>query len=827
MCFSSVVTRFLDRLGRFCVRRRRAVFEVWFVLIMCVGYVGVSHGGVFVQQANLPGTETQKALDTLKQDFPGMTGPTATVVFHGTQGAHLDDWRIAVNIGKAIDNLSKLDRVAYVNNPYGKGGGGLKNRDAVMVQVFLKGTMGDVGQSDLDSFQKAVDPARQAGVDVKFGGIAAMIINQPKSGPGEAAGLVLALVVLLIAFGSFLAAGIPIVVSLCGMAVAYSLIHFGASQFELHPTAPLVAAMLGLGAGIDYALFIVTRYRQELSGTDDIEAAVGSAMSHAGHAVVFAGGTVVFAICGLFLSGITFIGRIGMGAALAVALMILAALTLLPAILGSLGTRIDRYKLPRRRRRSRRRARRGAAAEGPSERVSGWERWGRHVDGHAWPYAIGAIVILLFMSVPTLSLRFGVMADSTMPVANPARQAYDVVAKEFGPGRYSPFLVIAKVPAPAAKPAKKKKSKERDTTPVIKGPDGLSGLSVPGTVPTSPAKKGDKGGDAGKGTRSPAAKPQGAQTQGVKTPGPAMLGGRAPQKPNKQAERLAKDLRQQILRVPGVASVAQPVTNGNTTFLSVVPRTTPHDQATTALVHRLRGTEIPAVTKHYKGAVVYLGGENAAIIDLAEVVRSRMVTVMAAVVCVALLLLVIAFRSILVPLKAALMNLLSIGASYGVVVAVFQWGWGMSLLGLDQPAPIVSFVPLFMFALVFGLSMDYEVFLLSRIKEEYDRTNDPHGSVVTGIASTARLITSAALIMISVFASFLWQPDSMIQMMALGMTVAVAVDATIVRLVLVPALMSLLGHANWWFPGRRRRPAPEVAAGDAEAGRREREFEPA
>jgi RND superfamily putative drug exporter len=751
----------LDRLGRLCVRRRRTVFAAWFVLILCAGYVGLSHGGVFVQQGTLPGTETQRATDALRRDFPAMTGPTATIVFSRTAKAAPEEPRVAAGLREAIQNLSKLDRVGSVTNPYARGGGGLKNQDAVAVQVFFKGTMGDVDRSDLDSLERAVRPAAQAGLGVKFGGIAAMIINQPRAGAGEVFGLVLALIVLLLAFGSFLAAGLPIIISLCGLAVAYSLIHFGASLFELHPTAPLVAAMLGLGAGIDYALFIVTRYRAQLAHTDDVEAAVGEAMARAGHAVVFAGGTVVFAICGLLLSGITFIGRIGMAAAVAVAIMVLAALTLLPAVLGVLGDRIDRYKLPRPRRRRGASPREGHS-EGHSEgagRVlvdSRWELWGRHVDRHAWPYAIGAIAVLLLMGVPTLSLRFGVMADSTMPVGNEARQAYDVVAREFGPGRYSPFVVVA-------------------------------------TAPESRAPQGD---------------------------------GRSPRRPSEQAQRLAKDLSAEISRAPGVASVAPPMMSGDTALLTVVPRSSPHAPGTIALVDRLRGTEIPAVAKRHPGAAVHLGGENAAIIDLADVVRDQMVTVMAAVVGVSLLLLVIAFRSILVPVKAALMNLLSIGASYGLVVAVFQWGWGIELLGLDQPAPIVSFVPLFMFALVFGLSMDYEVFLLSRIKEEYDRTNDPHGSVVTGIGSTARLISSAALIMIFVFASFLSQPDSMIKMMALGMAAAVAVDATIVRLVLVPALMSLLGHANWWFPGRRRRAAPAATAGSV-ATEREQEFESA
>ncbi|GAB3987891.1 hypothetical protein GCM10029978_108470 [Actinoallomurus acanthiterrae] len=584
---------------------------------------------------------------------------------------------------------------------------------------------------------------------MEFGGIVTTILNQPKAGPKEGIGVVLALGVLLAAFGSFLAAGVPIVVSLCAMAVAYSLIHVGASIWQVHPTAPMVAAMLGLGAGIDYALFVVTRHRQQLAEGMGVEESVGQALATSGHAVVFAGGTVLFAICGLWFSGITFVGIIGLATATAVAFMVTAALTLLPAVLGALGTNIDRYQLPRIR---------------PDRSTHRWERWGRHVDRHAWPYAIVATLVLLFLALPVLSLRFGIMSDSTLPHSASARRAYDVTAKEFGPGWYSPFVVVATVPSPELPPQAEENTKTaKGWTALRQEPGGRLAVS-PNDKPT----------------------------------------------PNPEARRLGDDLRRDFQKVPGVASVEAPVVIGDSVTIKVAPTTPPQAAATADLVRRLRASVIPPAVARHPGARAYLGGESPAIIDMATIVKQRMPYVMIVVVAVALVLLVIAFRSIIVPIKAAVMNMLSIGAAYGVVVAVFQWGWGIDLIGLDQPTPIVSFVPLFMFALLFGLSMDYEVFLLSRIREEYLRTGDPHGSVVTGIASTARLITSAALIMICVFLSFLPQPDSMVKMMGLGLAAAVAVDATVVRLVLVPALMSLLGHANWWFPGRRR-PTPPRA----------------
>ncbi|MGI5204549.1 MMPL family transporter [Spirillospora sp. CA-108201] len=753
------MARFLEALGRLCVRRRRAVFELWVAVMLGAGVLGLTHGGMFVQQSTLPGTETQRALDTLGQDFPAMTGPTATVVFHETRQAGPADWRVALTVGQSIENIGELDRVAFVENPYAQGMGGLKDDAAVVVRLNFTGTMSDVGHADLDALNRAVEPARMAGLEVKFGGIVAMILNQPKGGPQEGVGILLAMLVLLLAFGSFLAAGIPIVVSLCGMAVAYSLIHFSASMFQIAPTAPMVAAMLGIGAGIDYALFIVTRYRQQLAEGDDVETAVGRAMAHSGHAVVFAGGTVVFAICGLFLSGIAFIGRIGIAAALAVAIMVAAALTLLPAVLGALGPRIDRYRMPRVR---------------PDRSSARWTAWGRHVDRHAWPYAIVATLVLLTLSIPTLSLRFGVMADSMSSPKMEARQAYDIVAEEFGAGHYSPFVVVAKVPG------EEKRAKPKRVVPTVKGRGGLSGLTGPAAAGPSPSPE--------------PALPKGAPDTS--------------KKPDKRAVLLGQELQRKLSEVPGVVFAGEPVVTGTTAIVQVVPRDAPHAASTTDLVHRLRNVEIRDVRAAHPGARIYLGGENPAIIDIAATVGDRMPAVVVAVVGVALLLLVVAFRSVIVPVKAALMNLLSIGASFGVVTAVFQWGWGVELFGVDQAIPIMSFIPLFMFALIFGLSMDYEVFLLSRIKEEYDRTGDPHESVVTGIGATARLITSAALIMIFVFASFVPQPDPMVKMMALGLAVAVAMDATIVRLMLVPALMSLLGHANWWWPGRSRPAAP-------------------
>ena len=648
--------------------------------------------------------------------------------------------------------------MATVENPYGNTGG-IKGENAVVAVAHFKGSRRDLDAKDMVALEEATEPARLAGVDVEYGGIVSLILNQPKAGPQEGVGIVLALGVLLLAFGSFLAAGVPIVVSLVVMAVAYSVIHFGASLWQVHPTAPMVAAMLGLGAGIDYALFVVTRHRRQLADGMEVEASIGRALATSGHAVVFAGGTVVFAICGLWFSGIAFIGIIGLASAIAVALMVAGALTLLPAVLAALGTKIDRYRLPRVRPGQ---GDRPLGALGPP---CGRARLAVRDRRHALPAlprdpgAVPAARHHLRRHAAALQQRTPrVRRDGTRLRA----------------GLVQPVRVVASVPTPKDPP------RSDESTKTAKGWTALR--AEPG----------------GRLAVSPDTRPA----------------------PNPHARRLGEDLRKRFTGMRDVAAVEAPVVAGDSVIVTLVPASAPQSAATADLVRDLREKVIPPVAKRYSGARVYVGGETPAIIDMATIVKQRMPYVVAVVVGVALILLVIAFRSVLVPVKAALMNLLSIGASYGVVVAVFQWGWGIRLLGLDQPMPIVSFVPLFMFALVFGLSMDYEVFLLSRVREEYLRSGDPHESVVKGIGSTARLITSAALIMICVFLSFLGQPDSMVKMMGIGLATAVAVDATVVRLMLVPALMSLLGHANWWFPGRRR-PRPITTP----PARSEREYE--
>ena len=514
--------------------------------------------------------------------------------------------------------------------------------------------------------------------------------------------------------------GLPIVLALFGLALGVGAMPLVGHLVEIPSWAPMMASMVGLGVGIDYALLLVTRHRENLASGMSVAAAAGHAVATAGRSVVFAGGTVLVSILGLSVAGIPFLTAAGIAIAVVVLVMVSASVTLLPALLGLAGHRINRLSVRRR----------GPAAVAASGR---WERWATHVTRHARPYLIGATVFLLAIAAPVLALRLGVPDDGTLPESRTERRAYDLVAAGFGPGANGPLVVAVDI----------------------------------------------------------------ARDGGVVEP-----------------------IRRAIAADPGIASVAAASVDPDAGVASiiVIPTGSPQDQATQATVDRLRARVLPAALGRSR-ATAYVGGQTAAFGDMSGRVEERLPVFIAAVVVLSMLLLMFVFRSILVPLKAALLNLLGVGAAYGVLVMVFQWGWGASLIGLESTVPIVSFIPMFMFAIVFGLSMDYEVFLLSRIREHYLASADNDAAVVRGLASTARVITSAALIMVSVFLGFVAGNDPTTKMFGLGLATAIFVDATIIRLILVPAAMALMGDANWWLPrwldralpgGHHPRPTREI-----------------
>jgi putative drug exporter of the RND superfamily len=707
------MTSFLYRLGRGAARRRWLTIGIWVAAVVAIFGIGGALGGKFADDFKLPDSESQRAYDLLAERFPVASGATADIVFHATGGSSLA--RDADVVASTLDAIGQQPHVAGVTNPLETDGAVSSDGSIGYAQVSYDEPAIDLGTAPYQRLSSVVEEARSSQLDVEIGGEYASWGSQSEPGSSELVGLLAAMVILLIAFGSVVAMGIPIGTAVTGLATGSGLILILAAFTNVPEFSTILSSMIGLGVGIDYALFIVTRYRQNLqSGMDPLHA-IGFATATAGQAVVFAGTTVAIALLGLWISGIAFVGMMATAAAIVVVIAVIAAVTLLPALLGFAGNAIDKLSVHRLRR----------SAYESTRRENIWGRWGREVERRPWRYFVGAILVLVALGIPFFSMQLGFPDDGTAPTSETRRHAYDLLSEGFGPGINGPLLLAVEVDVPAA----------------------LQGLG---------------------------------------------------------------NLTAAIQATDGVAAVSPPQPNqeGDAAIIQVIPTTSPQDEATTELVRRLRDDTIPKATP--EGAVVHIGGATATFIDLSDRVMNALPWFIGAVVLLSFLLLMVVFRSILVPVKAAVLNLLSIGASYGVIVAIFQWGWGRSLLGIDQSIPVVSFVPMMMFAVLFGLSMDYEVFLLSRVREAYLKTGNNVESVVTGISTTARVITSAALIMIAVFLSFVTQPDPVAQMFGIGLAMAVLIDATIVRVVLVPATMVLLGDANWWLPGWLDRILPKM-----------------
>ncbi|HEX2563057.1 MAG TPA: MMPL family transporter, partial [Acidimicrobiales bacterium] len=676
-------------------------------------------GGRMSDRFEIPGVESQRALDILEDEFPAAAGTSAQLVFAVEDGspATLSEAGPAQAVEAALADVAAQPDVGSVGELQRSADDRIAYAD---VQYDLPSD--DIGDRAYQRLEATADATNGSGaVRMELGGDLPTDAAEDVPEGQEVVGLLVAVIVLLVAFGSVIAMGLPIGLALVGLATSLGLITLLAAVVDVNTVAPTLAAMIGLGVGIDYALFIVTRHRENLRAGMTVEEAAGRAVATSGAAVLFAGVTVIIAISGLAIAGITAVTVMGLMAGLTVAVMVALALTLLPALLGFAGRRIDALRVPRRRRG-------GAGIPG---RESMWHRWGRHVSAHPWRYLVGGVLALGLLAAPVFGMRLGMTDNGTNPTSMTTRRAYDLLADGFGPGFNGPLLLSIE----------------------------LDGATVDDLRPLESA--------------------------------------------------IADD--------PGVQAVApiQPNADGSAAVLRVIPTSAPQDGATTSLVHRLRDDVIPQALSDAPGAEVQVGGQTAIFIDMSDKISSRLPWFIGAVIALSVLLLMMVFRSVAVPLKAAAMNLLSIGAAYGVIVAVFQWGWLKGLIGVEETVPIVSFMPMMLFAILFGLSMDYEVFLLSRVREEYLRRRNNDAAVVEGISATARVITSAALIMISVFAAFVLGDDPIIKMFGLGLATAVFIDATIVRIVLVPATMKLLGDWNWWLPGWLDRLLPNL---DIEGG---------
>lgn len=703
------MSNFLYRVGRACTRHRWRVLFGWVAIVIALFAVGKAAGGQFVDRLQIPGVESQKATDLLVDTFPSQAGGSMQVVFHVPQGKVTDE-PVASAITASLDAMAS---VPHVVQPF----------PALLKQVSDDGTtllttvqfddeVRVLPRSVYHEIVATTDGAVDAGVQVEFGGEFAQLMAQPSLGGTEGIGLLAAMVILLLAFGSVIAMGLPIGTALFGLGAGIATITCLSAFVSMPSTSEMLASMVGLGVGIDYALFIITRHRAGLHRGLTVEDASGRAIATAGQAVLIAGGTVVIAICGLAVAGIPMITFMGIGAAIVVSVMVLSSLTLLPALMGFAGHNIDRFGVPGTKRFSE-----GSTIDVDGE-YHGWARWAHHVSRHPVVYLMVGLVAVLTLAAPMLDLRLGQTDASQSPTTSTLRRGYDILSESFGPGFNGPFVLAV----------------------------DLEGTKVP-------------------------------------------------------SDQVLQQLTAALEADSNVAEVVRAAVgpDGRSAVIQIVSASAPQDKATSDLVERLRTSVIPGVVAT-TGGTVYVGGQTATFIDLSNRVADRLPYFIGCVVGLSFILLMIVFRSILVPLKAALMNLLSIGAAYGVIVAVFQWGWGASLFGVHQSLPIVSFIPMFMFAILFGLSMDYEVFILSRIREEYNHSGDNTESVIVGITATARVITSAALIMISVFISFVFGGEPTIKMMGLGLATAVFVDATIIRMVLVPASMRLMGAGNWWLP---------------------------
>ncbi len=670
------------------------------------------------RELRIPGAESQRAADAINDRFPEQTLYTSNVIFHSDKGLTAPATKALIEA--AVTDLAAGDHVVDVTDPYDSTSSTVSQdgKTAFATVAFDKQKV-DVAQ--FDDADKATKEVRDAGIQVEYDGGLGYAKGDTEPG-SEKIGLLIAIVVLAIAFGSLVAMSLPIVVALVGIAIGTSAIGLLSGAVDMPKIATTVGLMIGLGVGIDYALFILARHRQNLESGLSVPEAVGRANATAGLSVLFAGTTVVLAIAGLQVSGISMMTTMGWASAIMVIVTMVASVTLLPALLGLVGRRVNSLRLPFIKQRP---------ADG-SQSKSG--RWAARVVAHPVRYGAAAAVILGVLAVPVFSMRLAFMDAGNDGASTTTRKAYDLIADAYGAGVNGPLEVVV----------------DTSETP---------GVDVDATL-----------------------------------------------------AKLVSALEVE----PGVASVDPPVLNEDRSLaiVSVTPTTAPQEEKTSQLLDRLRDHVIPGAVGN-SGAEVMVTGNTALTEDVAHRLQSRMPLFLGAVIGLAFLVLMIVFRSVLVPLKAAALNVLSVGAAYGVVVAVFQWGWGSSLVGVDETVPIMPLAPMLMFAILFGLSMDYEVFLLSRVREHYLRHGDPKRAIIEGVSTTGRVITSAALIMIAVFGAFILMSDVTTKTFGVGLSLAILFDVTLVRMVLVPACMSLLGHRAWWLPGWLDRLVPTI---DLEGG---------
>ncbi|MGN9793513.1 MMPL family transporter [Streptomyces sp. OZ13] len=691
---------FLYKLGRSAFRRRRLVALLWVALLAVAGVGAATASTATSSSFSIPGTEAQKAFDLLEERFPGGSadGATARVVFKAPDGEKMTDAGHRAEVDKAVSELKDgSDQIAAVTDPYTAKAVSRDGSTAYVSVTYAVSSM-ELTDATREALEETGTEAREAGLTVEIGGDALQAV--PETGAGEIIGVVVAGIVLVITFGSLVAAGLPLLTAIIGVGIGISTITALANVLDLGSTTSTLAMMIGLAVGIDYALFIVSRYRAELAEGKEHEEAAGRAVGTAGSAVVFAGLTVVIALVGLAVVNIPMLTKMGFAAAGTVVIAVLIALTLIPALLGFAGKRVLGRKV-----------RKGAPV---SDKPNAGTRWARFVLRRPVAVLLAGVVGLGAMAIPAASLEMGLPDDGAQPTSTTQRKAYDLLSDGFGPGFNGPLMVVVDGD----------KSVADRTVEVVQGLDGA-------------------------------------------------------------------------------AAVTPPTLNkaGDTAMITVIPKDRPSSVQTEDLVHDIRDRS---------GDEVLVTGATAMNIDFSQKMNDALLPYLALVVGLAFLLLMVVFRSVLVPLKAALGFLLSVVAALGAVVAVFQWGWLGSLFGVEQTGPIMSMMPIFMVGVVFGLAMDYEVFLVTRMREAYVHGERPGEAIVTGFRHGTRVVAAAAVIMIAVFSGFIGSSEQMVKMIGFGLAIAVFFDAFVVRMAIVPAVLALLGHKAWWLPRWLDRVLPNV-----------------
>ncbi len=990
------MSHLMHRLGALCVRRKWIVVAAWVVVVLVVGAAVLHYGRQTTNDITLPGTGYQASADMLREEFPPQQNGASPIVFHVKSGKLTDpaNKKAVEDVLKAIE---KIPETYSVFSPFATGGDVFLSEDekTAVAQILLNLNWGQLDKAVASKIMAEAQTVEKAGIQVEAGGGIGARLAEQTDRKSEAIGLAAALVIMAFTFGALVAAGMPVITALVGLIVGLGLVGLLGHVVSIPNVAPTLATMVGLGVGIDYALFIVFRHRDQLHSGMAPDESIAAAMATSGTAVVFAGATVIVALLALLVARVPLLGAMGYAAALTVGIAVLTAITLLPAMLAILGRRVDALRLPGRR----------GATRAPSD-TNIWARWAGFVTRHPWAMLIASLLVLAPLIVPMFTLRLGQEDVGVMPTSMSQRRAFDLISEGLGPGANGPLVVAAELD-PQAEPStaytemkaeadalkekleaesqrlkkkakalerradelkaeqkelmrlaaqleaqqapleaegaelqaeaaalkaqkddllaeqarleKEKASLERQGEELAAEGQALAAeaqaLAVESAqlqaqiadvqqqlaAATDPAEKArlqaqlavllrqaqdlqaraaaleqeksaleteqaslEKQGAALKkeaaalqadgeelAAQGAALESRGAELEAqgaalaaqgeslkkrgvrLEKEGAALEKESARLKKDKRrlerqadeaealkdelvalltdagGEPMATDprvvkLQRALETTPGIASVLPPLVNeaGTAVILSATPTTRPADPATAELVDRVREQVVPVAIAG-GGVTAYVGGGTAAFSDLADLISDRLPLVIATVLALSFVLLMIAFRSLLVPLKAVICNLLAVGASFGIITAVFQWGWGLGLIGLSNPygtVPIASYVPLLMFAVLFGLSTDYEVFLISQIFQAYGQGQDPSQAVRTGVGTSARVITAAAVIMVTVFLSFLLHPDPIIKEFGVGLSIAIILDTTIVRLVIVPSTMVLLGTWNWWLP---------------------------